>query len=319
MFTGIVLILFLVAIFGFLFWEPVPEFIQGEAEADEWRISGKVPGRISCFRVSEGDRVSKGDTVALLESPEVWAKQLQAQAASEAAQALSEKARKGTRAEQVTMAYEQWQKAQAALEVAQKSYERVQRLFDNEVMSAQKRDEAAANYKAMLATERAAKAQYEMARNGAQQEDKMAAEAQLSRAKGALAEVNAYLQETVLLSPVDGEVSGRYPKVGELVGTGAPVMSVIDLKEMWVVFHVREDLLGELKMGAEFTGIVPALGNKEVKLKVSYLKNMGSYAAWKATKTTGQYDAKTFEVKATLVEQVEGLRPGMSVLKRHKH
>ena len=286
MFTGIVIIVFLVAIFGFIFWEPVPEVIQGEAEATEVRISGKVPGRIEKFLVDEGDRVKKGDTVAILDSPEVLAKLSQAQAAEDAAQAMSNKAQKGAREEQKAMAYQTWKKAQAALEVARKSYERVQKLYEGEVMSAQKRDEAEANYKAMLATEQAAKAQYEMARNGAEKEDKMAAEAQVNRAKGAVEEVSSYIKETFLVSPIDGEISERYPKVGELVGTGSPVMNVLDLEDMWVVFNVREDLLGDLKMGAEFTGYIPALGDKEVRLKVTYLKNMGTYAAWRATKTT---------------------------------
>ncbi|WP_018338935.1 HlyD family secretion protein [Butyricimonas synergistica] len=316
MFTGIVVIVFLVAVFGFIFWEPVPEVIQGEAEATEVRISGKVPGRIEKFLVNEGDRVKRGDTVAILDSPEVMAKYNQAQAAEEAAQALSNKAQKGAREEQKTMAFQTWKKAQAALDVAKKSYERVQKLYEGEVMSAQKRDEAEANYKAMLATEQAAKAQYEMARNGAEKEDKEAAEAQVSRAKGAVEEVSSYIKETFLISPIDGEISERYPKVGELVGTGSPVMNVLDLEDMWVVFNVREDLLGDLKMGTEFKGYIPALGNKEVSLKVTYLKNMGTYAAWRATKTTGQYDVKTFEVKAVPTEKVEGLRPGMSVLKK---
>lgn len=316
MFTGIVVIVFLVAVFGFIFWEPVPEVIQGEAEATEVRISGKVPGRIEKFLVNEGDRVKKGDTVAILDSPEVMAKYNQAQAAEEAAQALSNKAQKGAREEQKAMAFQTWKKAQAALEVAKKSYERVRKLYEGEVMSAQKLDEAEANYKAMLATEQAAKAQYEMARNGAEKEDKEAAEAQVSRAKGAVEEVSSYIKETFLISPIDGEISERYPKVGELVGTGSPVMNVLDLEDMWVVFNVREDLLGDLKMGAEFKGYIPALGNKEVSLKVTYLKNMGTYAAWRATKTTGQYDVKTFEVKAVPMEKVEGLRPGMSVLKK---
>lgn len=184
MFTGIVIIVFLVAIFGFIFWEPVPEIIQGEAEATEVRISGKVPGRIERFLVDEGDQVKKGDTVAILDSPEVMAKFNQAQAAEEAAQAMSDKAQKGAREEQKAMAFQTWKKAQAALDVAKKSFDRVQKLFENDVVSAQKRDEAEANYKAMLATEQAAKAQYEMAKNGAEKEDKLAAEAQVNRARG---------------------------------------------------------------------------------------------------------------------------------------
>lgn len=184
MFTGIVIIVFWVAIFGFIFWEPVPEIIQGEAEATEVRISGKVPGRIERFLVDEGDQVKKGDTVAILDSPEVMAKFNQAQAAEEAAQAMSDKAQKGAREEQKAMAFQTWKKAQAALDVAKKSFDRVQKLFENDVVSAQKRDEAEANYKAMLATEQATKAQYEMAKNGAEKEDKLAAEAQVNRARG---------------------------------------------------------------------------------------------------------------------------------------
>ena len=315
-FGGIVVLVLVVAIGGFVFWQPAPELIQGEAEATEVRVSGKVPGRIARFFVEEGDRVEKGDTVAILDSPEVLAKYTQAVAAEDAAQAISEKAQKGVREEQVAMAFQTWKKAEAALEVAQKSYERVQRLYDNGVMSAQKRDEAEANYKAMAATERAAKSQYEMAVNGAEREDKLAAEAQVNRAKGAVAEVDAYIKETFLVAPIDGEISERYPQVGELVGTGSPVMNVLDLDDMWVVFNVREDLLGDMRMGAVFPAIIPALGNREVMLKVTYLKDMGVYAAWRATKTTGQYDAKTFQVKAVPLEKVDGLRPGMSVLKK---
>ncbi|NCE72503.1 HlyD family secretion protein [Odoribacter sp. Z80] len=317
-FTAIVFLVLVVAVFGFVFWEPAPEYIQGEAEATEVRISGKVPGRIAVFRFDEGDWVRKGDTVAVLDSPEVLAKYTQAEAAEAAAQALNEKADAGTRSEQIVMAYQTWQKAKAAMEVAQKTYERLQKLYENEVIPAQKRDEAEANYKAMEATEKAAKAQYEMARNGAQREDKLAAEAQLNRARGAVSEVQAYVREIYLVSPIDGEISECYPRVGELVGTGAPVMEVLDLSDMWVSFNVREEQLPDFRMGETFEAVVPALGHQKVELKVTYLRDMGSYAAWRATKTTGQYDVKTFRVKAKPTHEIEGLRPGMSVLKQVK-
>lgn len=317
-FTGIIILVLFVAIFGFIFWEPAPEYIQGEAEATEVRVSGKVPGRIESFRFNEGDQVRQGDTVAILDSPEVMAKYTQAEAAEAAAQALNEKAGNGTRSEQIVMAYQTWQKAKAAADVAKKTYDRVNKLYENEVVPAQKKDEAEANLQAMVATEKAARAQYEMARNGAQKEDKSAAEAQLNRAKGAVAEVQAYIKETYLISPIDGEVSERYPKVGELVGTGSPVMDILDLSDLWVSFNVREDQLSDFRMGETFQAVIPALKDKEVELKVTYLKDMGSYAAWRATKTTGQYDIKTFRVKAKPTEKIEGLRPGMSVLKKAK-
>ncbi|MEI7676757.1 MAG: efflux RND transporter periplasmic adaptor subunit [Bacteroidales bacterium] len=312
----IVLIAFisLVIVIGFVMLKPQATVIQGQVEATEIRISGKVPGRILSYKYNEGEKVQKGDTLVWLDSPEVLAKLSQAEAAEAAANAQNLKAIKGARSEQITAAYEMWQKAVAGREIAKKSYDRMQELFSKGVVAEQKRDEAEANYKAMVATEKAAKSQYDMAKNGAEREDKMAAVALLDRAKGAVAEVESYSKETYLVSPIDGEISERYPKVGELVGSGAPIMNLVDLIDSWVTLNVREDLLVNFKMGAEFTAKVPALGNREVKLKVTFLKDMGSYAVWKSTKVTGQYDAKTFEVRARPVEKVSDLRPGMSVV-----
>ena len=304
----------LVALTGFFLLTPPDDIIMGQAEATQVRISGKVPGRIEAYRFSEGDKVKVGDTLVFLDTPEVLAKLQQAEAVRRAAEAQNAKAIKGARAQEIAGAYEMWQKAEAGLDIAQKSYTRVQNLFDKGVMSAQKRDEAEASYKAMAATEKAAKAQYTMAKNGAEREDKMAAEALVNRAKGAVAEVESYIKETYLIAPAAGEVSEIFPKVGELVGTGAPIMNIAELNDMWVTFNVREDLLKNLTMGSEFEAVIPALDNKKIKLKVYYLKDLGTYAAWKATKTTGQFDLKTFEVKASPIEKVENLRPGMSVI-----
>ena len=303
-----------VAIAGLFLTSGGPEIIQGQAEVTEYRVSSKVPGRILEFRVKEGDSVSAGDTLALLEAPEVIAKMEQARAAQAAAQAQNEKAMKGARQEQIQAAYELWQKAQAGVSIAEKSYKRVKNLYEQGVMPAQKLDEVTAQRDATIATEKAAKAQYTMAKNGAEREDKLAAEALVNRAKGAVAEVESYIKETYLIASADGEVAEIFPKVGELVGTGAPIMNIAQLNDMWVTFNVREDLLEKLTVGSEFEAVVPALGNRAVQLKVYYMKDLGSYAAWKATKTTGQFDLKTFEVKAAPLHKVENLRPGMSVI-----
>ena len=303
----------LVALVGFFMLRKGPEIVQGQAEVTEYRVSSKVPGRILEFRVKEGQTVQAGDTLAILKAPDVQAKLDQARAAESAAQAQNEKALKGARHEQVQAAYEMWQKAQAGLTIAEKSYKRIKNLHDQGVMSAQKLDEITAQRDAAAATEKAAKAQYDMARNGAEREDKAAAAALVERAKGAVAEVESYIQETILTAPMPGEVSEIFPKVGELVGTGAPIMNVSVMEDMWVTFNVREDLLQGLGMGSEFEAYVPAL-DRNIRLKVYYLKDLGTYAAWKATKTTGQFDLKTFEVRATPQEKVEGLRPGMSVI-----
>ena len=306
--TGVIAI---VAVVGFFMLRKGPEIVQGQAEVTEYRVSSKVPGRILEFRVKEGQSVQAGDTLAILEAPDVLAKLEQARAAEAAAQAQNEKALKGARHEQA--AFEMWQKAKAGLEIAEKSYKRVKNLADQGVMSAQKLDEVTAQRDAAVATEKAAKAQYDMAKNGAEREDKAAAAALVDRAKGAVAEVESYIKETYLIAQTAGEVSEIFPKVGELVGTGAPIMNIAILDDMWVTFNVREDLLQGLTMGTEFEAFVPAL-DKNIRLKVNYMKDLGTYAAWKATKTTGQFDLKTFEVKALPQEKVEGLRPGMSVI-----
>ena len=303
----------IVALIGFFALGRDPELIQGQVEVSEYRVSSKVPGRILEIRVKEGDFVKVGDTLAILDAPEVRAKMEQARSAEDAAAAQEEMARNGAREEQVRGAYNVMQQAKAGLEIAEKSYQRIQRLFDEGVVSAQKRDEVYAQFKAMEAQYKAAESQYDMARNGARREDKMAAAALVGRAKGAVQEVNSYIHETVQIAQMEGEVTDIYPKVGELVGTGSPIMSVAVMKDLWGTFNVREDQLNGLEIGKTFKAFVPAF-NKEVEMKVYYMKDQGSYAVWKATKDNGQYDLKTFEVKARPVGQFEGLRPGMSLI-----
>lgn len=310
------LVVAVVAVIGAMSIKQEPETIQGQVEVSEYRVSSKVPGRILEIRVKEGDYVNVGDTLAILDAPEVRAKMTQAQSAENAAAAMDEMANNGARQEQVRGAFAVLQQAKAGLEIAQKSYNRVQRLYDEGVMTAQKRDEAFANYKALEAQVKAAQSQYDMARNGARSEEKKAAAAQVNRAKGAVAEVNSYIHETMQIAQMAGEVSDVYPKVGELVGTGSPIMSVSLMNDIWGTFNVREDQLDGMKVGSIVTAFVPAF-KKEICMKVYYIKDQGSYAVWKATKSNGQYDLKTFEVKARPMDKLEGLRPGMSlILKR---
>ena len=310
---GFAAVVAIVAVIGFFAFGRDPEVIQGQVEVGEYRVSSKVPGRIVEIRVKEGDFVKVGDTLAILDAPEVRAKMEQAQSAEHAAAAQEEMARNGARQEQIQGAYQLWQQAKAGLEIAEKSYQRVQRLYDEGVMSAQKRDEAYANYKALEAQVKAAESQYQMARNGARREEKAAAAAMVGRAKGAVAEVTSYINETVQVAQMEGEVSDIYPKVGELVGTGSPIMNIAVMKDLWGTFNVREDQLSGMEVGKTFTAFVPAF-NKDIQMKVYYMKDQGSYAVWKATKANGQYDLKTFEVRARPVEPMEGLRPGMSLV-----
>lgn len=313
-FITLLAVIGIVAVVGFFLLKKGPEIIEGQAEATEYRVSSKVPGRILEFRVYEGQKVSAGDTLAILEAPEVIAKLEQAKAATAAAEAQNAKAIKGARQELIQSAFEMWQKAKAGLEVMEKSYKRVHNLYNKGVLPEQKLDEITAQRDAARATEKAAKSQYDMAINGAEQEDKLAAAALVNRAKGAVAEVESYIKETFLIAQMDGEVSEIFPKIGELVGTGAPIMNIAVLSDMWVTFNVREDLLNGLNVGDEFSAFIPALNKEETTLKVSFMKDIGTYAAWKATKTTGQYDLKTFEVKAIPTHKIAKLRPGMTVI-----
>jgi len=315
--VGFTVVVAIVAIIGYFAFEHDPEIIQGQMEVTEYRVSSKVPGRILELRVHEGDHVEKGDTLAILDAPEVEAKMMQAESAESAAAAMDEMAQNGARQEQVRAAYSVLQQAKAGLEIAEKSYQRVQRLYEEGVMTAQKRDEASANYKAMQAQVEAAQSQYDMARNGARTEEKKAAAAQVAHAQGAVQEVTSYIHETVQVAQMAGEVTNVYPKVGELVGTGSPIMSISVLSDMWGTFNVREDQLKGLAVGQTFDAYMPAF-DKTIPMKVYYMKDQGSYAVWKATKANGQFDLKTFEVKARPLKFMEGLRPGMSVIIREK-
>lgn len=305
----------IVGLIGFFTIGSEEEIIQGQIEVEEYRVSSKVPSRVLRLLVKEGDYVHVGDTLAILDAPDVEAKAQQALGAENAAEAMSDMARAGARKEQIQGAYELWQQAKAGLDIARKSYERVQRLFDEGVVSEQKRDEAYAQYKAYEAQEKAAKSQYDMAQNGARREEKAAAQAQVSRAQGAVNEVNSYRKETIQIAQMEGEVSTIYPKVGELIGAGSPIMTISIINDVWGSFNIREDQLKGMKNGDTFKAYLPAF-DKEIELKVTSIKDEGSYATWKATKSNGQYDMKTFEVKAKPTQKFDGLRPGMSVVIR---
>ena len=310
---GFSIAVLIVAIIGFFTLGKTDEVIQGEVEVGEYRVSCKLPARVVEIRVKEGDFVHKGDTLAILEIPEMNAQEKVAQSTEAATQALSNLTEEGARREAIQGAHQLVVQAKAATDVAKKTYDRMQNLFSEGVMSQQKRDEAKAAWEVALAHENAMKSQYEMAKNGARTEEKKAAQSQANAAKHAVDVVRSVLKETVQVAAVDGEVSDIYPKEGELVGMGSPILSISMMKDMWGTFNVREDQLNGLKVGDTFTAFSPAF-NKELKLKVFEIKDEGSYAVWKATKSNGQYDLKTFEVKARPINPFDGLRPGMSLI-----
>lgn len=308
-----VVVIAVVAVAGWVLTASSPMLIQGEVCATGYKASSKIAGRIETMYVRQGEKVEKGQLLYTLSTPEIDAKLRQAQAAQSAAGAQDRKALAGARWEQVEAALNMWQKAEAGLALAKKSFERVQNLYNEGVVPAQKFDEAQANYEAMKATAQAAKSQYDMARAGTRKEDKAAAAALLEQASSVVSEVEVYLQDANVYSPVTGEVSTIIAEQGELVGTGYPVVALLDMSDVWVSFNLREDLLPKIHIGTEMVGYVPAL-DRDVALVVDYISVQADFATWAATRTQGGFDVRTFNIKARMKEQTEGLRPGMSVI-----
>lgn len=312
----VLLIIAALAVVGFMTIKPEPDTVQGVAEATEVRISGKLPGRVADIYVEEGDRVKAGDTLVRITSTLVDAKMDQAKALEDAASATNKRVDAGARVQMIQAAKDLYTQAQAAVGITQKTYQRMQNLFDKGVVSAQKRDEAKAAYDAAVAGASAARSQYELAKAGAMPEDKQASQAMLNVAKGGVSEVKALLEDQYLTAPFDGEIVEIYPNVSELIATGAPIMS-LQRDDHWVVFNVRENMLKDIKLGGNIRVKIPAL-DKEADMKVFYIKDLGTYANWQATKATGDYDARTFQVKARPEKGIENMRPGMSAILIHK-
>lgn len=310
-------IVLLAALAGGGLWvasRPAPDVFQGQMEAHETDIAPKVPGRIAQVLVREGDKVEVGTQLIRIDSPEVNAKLAQATASRDAAAALADKAKAGARPEELRMAQLNWQRAQAAADLAEKSFARVEGLAREGLVADQKRDEALTNFHAARDAAAAAKAQYEMAKSGARVEDKAATAAQVRQVSGVIAEVEAARSETELKSPVAGEVAKVYAKAGELSPQGVAVVTVVDLKDQWAVFNVREDKLERFADGKEFEARLPALGNRQVRMKVYYRAALPDFATWRATRANQGFDARTFEVRARPLSPVDGARPGMSVI-----
>ena len=309
-----------VAVLGFVVWgfwraaQPPAPYFQGQMEAREADIAPKVTARIARVAVTEGQQIQPGDLLVEMDSPEVRAKLAQAQAAKDAAQAVADKAQQGARPQEVRMARLAWQRAQAAAELAETSWKRVQSLYAQGLVSAQKRDEAQTNARAASAQAQAARAQYQLAASGARSEDQAAAAAQTRRAAGAVAEVEAAQQETQLRSPVGGEVAKVLARVGELSPQGVAVVTVVDLQDQWVVLNVREDDLPRFAMRQRFTARLPALPGRTAEFEVYYQGVLPDFATWRATRGSQGFDARTIEVHARPLAPNEGARPGMSVI-----
>ncbi|EKO3534799.1 biotin/lipoyl-binding protein [Vibrio fluvialis] len=294
-------------------YQPEPVRLQGQIESQQYSISSKVPGRIDQVYVRKGDEVKKGQLIFTLHSPEIEAKLEQAIAGQKAAGALAQEAENGAREQQIRAAKDQWMKAKAAAELAEKTYLRVNNLYKDGVVAEQKRDEANTQWQAAKYTESAAFQMYEMAKEGARAETKQAAQEKARMAAGAVAEVEAYAADTKIESWFDGEVSQVLMQSGELAPQGFPVVTVVDREDSWAVLNVREDLLSHFQKGTTFNAYLPAL-NKSVEFKVTHVAVMGDFATWRSTDAAQGFDLRTFEVEARPTAPETNLRMGMSVV-----
>ena len=304
----------IVSLIGILTMSSSRVVLQGQIEATEIRISGKLPGRVDTFLVAEGQAVKRGDTLVGISSPEAYAKLQQANAMEDVAKYQNEKIDEGTRLQIIRTAEELWNKSKTDLQLARTTFQRIQALYKDSVVSAQRYDEAEALYKVAQSAERATYQQYLLAKDGAQKQDKESARSMVVVAQGTVNEVQSVLQDAWLTAPANGEIATIYTQCGELVGTGTPLMNLVVLEDCHVVLNVREDYLPHFRMGETFTGKIPALGDKPLKFKVNYISPLGSFATWKSTDKDSGYDLRTFEIHALPTEKVDGLRPGMSVL-----
>ena len=312
--VGIVVIAVVFAVSIWYMSAPQVSYIQGQVDATQINVSSKIPGRIDHILVKEGEQVQAGQVLVQISTPEIDAKLQQVEALKAAAQAQDAKANTGARKEEIQAAYNMWQQAKAGADFAKKTYARVENLYNEKVIPAQQKDEAYAKYTAAQEMEKAAHATYQMAKSGARSEDKAAALAVFNQAKGAVEEVLIYKGEGEVKSPQNGEVYTIMPNKGEIVNSGYPIVNLVDLNDVWVNFNIREDLMNKFKMNTKFQAKIPALGNQEIELEVQYIAVQGDYATWSATKAKGDFDMKTFLIKAYPTQKVEGLRPGMSAL-----
>lgn len=302
------------AVTFYLAYRTGPRMLQGQIEARQYSVSSKVAGRIADVFVQKGDRILKGQLVFSIYSPELEAKIKQAEAGEMAARALATKAEVGARKQEIAAAKNKWQTARASTILAEKTFLRVENLYEDGVLPAQKLDEAKAKRDAAKNTEQAAYQLYQMVLEGARSETKQAAREKEKMAASAVAEVKAYARDLEITSWYDGEVAQVLLHPGELAPQGFPVVTVVDMNDSWVVLHIREDKLGNWQVGTEFDGIIPGLGGKKVRFKVSHIAVMGDFATWRATNIDRDFDMRTFEIEAKPLQPVKNLRAGMSVL-----
>lgn len=300
--------------------KPAVTTFQGQMQMQQTSIAAKVPGRIANILVTEGDVVKKGQQLIEMDPPEINAKINQARAAKQAAQSQLDKAINGARPQEIAQAKAAWQANKAASDLAANTYERVDRLYKEGLMSRQKRDEAYAQYLATQDQTEAARLQYDIALEGTRSEDESAAAAQVAQADAKLEEALVARDEANLESPIAGLVDDVIVNAGEVVGQGVPLLTLVDTNDQWVVLNVTESFLNHFTIGRQFIGTIPALSSSSTEQPASmqftvYATSvLSDFATWRPTNNNDGFDVRTFEIKARPTNPNPRVRSGMSVV-----
>lgn len=310
---AVILLLGLIAYGLWKAYQPQTIELQGRVEAETIHISTKVPSRIEEFYVSEGQTIKKGQALVRFVSPELEAKKEQAQAALQSALAFQSTVNRGAQKENIETLYANWQAMKTQADLAATTYNRGETLYQQGVISRQRRDEMLAAKTSGRETAEASYQQYARAKRGSTEQQKSTADAQVAMAQAALKEANALTAETELYSPIEGTVSKTYGKATELVAMGVPVVSILEDHDLWVSLNIREDLYGSVYKTKTIQGFIPAL-NRQTTFKVKSIDAEGDFATIKTTRQTGGYDIRSFKFHLEPEQYLPDLKVGMSVL-----
>lgn len=306
------------AAFGAVLWlatRPPPLAVQGEVSADRVDISPRVAGRIKTLGADVGDTVERGAALTELDNPQLAATLLAAQAALLVAKADLDRVN-STRPETIAARRAEVASAVADVTLAQETYDRQAQLVRSGNTPQARVDEATHNLEAAIRKREAAEANLQLAIAGASQEERALAAAQVKQTEATLNQRVVDVAELSIRAPISGQITTRVAELGENFSAGAPLFSLIDMGNVWFTFNLREDLLAGLKIGDTFEVTVPALKSAVIGVRVTMINVQGQYATWRATRATGDFDLRTFEVRAKPIDAVEGLRPGMSAIAR---
>src|SRR5215813_12127869 len=252
---SIIVSLIIAAVVGLSIWylvQPQPLLVQGEVDATRFDIAARVDGRVAERPVGRGQDVAANAVLVKIDNPETIAKHEQAVAAKIGADAQLANINAGTRVEVIAAKKAALERAQASVVVAQKTYDRVSQLAERGNAPIARLDQVTdALHESQRAVDQARSA-HEQAVNGYTAEERQIAAANVGKALADIKAVQSIIDQMVVYAPVAAQVYQRNVEPGEYVSPGVPLVTLIDLSDLWIHFDLREDLVKRLKIGDRF-------------------------------------------------------------------